>query len=493
MPTLDLGLVVGQRGPEGPAGPAGGQGIQGETGPQGPQGVQGEQGETGATGPQGPAGPSGPTGATGPSGKSAYEYAVDGGYEGSEADFQALLASGPWASGVYYTYNNTRIIGLGGQPISTSGWYRIATQKAGGVSNILLFLRKNWRTDFPESALISIALTEGKGIPKINVISCTGSLGRIDSVRIVSKGNIAGQRPCSLDIHFTAGSIYDYVFASMIVCDPYDFLLSPIQFNPVLSLSTEDEVLCQCKIVHTSTGTIGSFKNAGSHNSIYRGASLGNAVTDLQYDAIAAGTFDDLYVGDYWVINGNNWRIAAFDYFLHLGDVSTLKHHIVIVPDNVLYNTRMNDTATTSGAYVGSKMYQEGLEQAKTIIKTAFPGHVLKHRIYLNNAVSNGLVSAGAWYDSEVELMNSQMAYGCNVYNPVATGIGTPPVNLSVEKSQLPLFALNHSLISNSATQWLRDVLSGSIFAGTTFHGAAYFYGADSSIGVRPYFCLAGN
>lgn len=50
---------------------------------------RGEKGDTGANGPQGP---KGDTGATGADGKSAYSYAVDGGYTGTEAEFAAKLA-----------------------------------------------------------------------------------------------------------------------------------------------------------------------------------------------------------------------------------------------------------------------------------------------------------------------------------------------------------------------------------------------------------------
>jgi len=39
--------------------------------------------------------------------------------------------------------------------------------------------------------------------------------------------------------------------------------------------------------------------NAGAHNSIYRGISLGTSVTTAQWNAIAAGTFEDMYIGDY--------------------------------------------------------------------------------------------------------------------------------------------------------------------------------------------------
>lgn len=50
---------------------------------------RGEKGDTGANGPQGP---KGDTGATGAVGKSAYSYAQDGGYTGTEAEFAAKLA-----------------------------------------------------------------------------------------------------------------------------------------------------------------------------------------------------------------------------------------------------------------------------------------------------------------------------------------------------------------------------------------------------------------
>ena len=70
---------------------------------------------------------------------------------------------------------------------------------------------------------------------------------------------------------------------------------------------------------------------------------------------------------------------------------------------------------TTAGGYVGSDMYKSNLEQAKTTIKSAFSGHVLKHRIYLTNAVANGRASGGAWCDSEVDLMCEQMVYGLSL------------------------------------------------------------------------------
>lgn len=242
------------------------------------------------------------------------------------------------------------------------------------------------------------------------------------------------------------------------------------------------------------------FNNAGAHNAIYRGKSLGSTVTTAQYAAIKAGTFDDLYIGDYWTIDGVNYRIAAFDYYLNSDDTNCTTHHVVIVPDTCLYNAQMHNTSsggyeggaanTTTGGYVGSDMYKSNLEQAKTTIKSAFSGHVLKHRIYLTNAVANGRASGGAWCDSEVDLMCEQMVYGSGIFSPVSDGSNVP-ANYRVEKSQLPLFQHEPSRICNRATWWLRDVITASGFASVNGNGAAYYSYASYSLGVRPAFCIS--
>ena len=242
------------------------------------------------------------------------------------------------------------------------------------------------------------------------------------------------------------------------------------------------------------------FNNAGAHNAIYRGKSLGSTVTTAQYAAIKAGTFDDLYIGDYWTIGGVNYRIAAFDYYLNSGDTNCTTHHVVIVPDTCLYNAQMHNTSsgswesgaanTTAGGYVGSDMYKSNLEQAKTTIKSAFSGHVLKHRIYLTNAVANGRASGGAWCDSEVDLMCEQMVYGSGIFSPVSDGSNVP-ANYRVEKSQLPLFQHEPSRICNRATWWLRDVITASAVAGVGYDGGANYNGASDSHGVRPAFCIS--
>lgn len=230
--------------------------------------------------------------------------------------------------------------------------------------------------------------------------------------------------------------------------------------------------------------------SSGSHNSIYRGQALGSKVTAAQWEAIEAGTFEDLYIGDYWTIGDINYRIAAFDYYYRTGDTSCATHHIVIVPDTIMYTHIMNDTDVTTGAYVGSKMYTEGLDSAKTTINNAFGSdHILSHRQFLQNAITGGYASAGSWYDSTVELMTEQNVYGCRIFGNCENGTSLPNL-YTVDNSQYPLFIYRPDMKSNRTAFWLRDVGTATSFCFINEYGNANCYGAASSKGVRPSFSI---
>lgn len=229
---------------------------------------------------------------------------------------------------------------------------------------------------------------------------------------------------------------------------------------------------------------------AGAHNAIYRGKSLGSAVTEAQWAAIKAGTFEDMYIGDYWTIGGVVYRIAAFDYYYRAGDTDMTTHHVTLVPDANMYTHVMNDTNITTGAYVGSKMYTEGLTQAKTTINSAFgEAHVLNHRQYLQNATTDGYASGGSWYDSTVELMTEQNVYGGKIFSNIQNGTALAN-SYTVDKSQYPLFAFRPDMISNRQWFWLRDVVSASNFALVSSGGHANSTNASYARGVRPAFSM---
>ncbi len=258
--------------------------------------------------------------------------------------------------------------------------------------------------------------------------------------------------------------------------------------NELVAAKNEDETK-----ISGMQEIIANYPGAGSHNSIYRGKNLGASVTSAQWAAISNGTFKDLYIGDYWVINDVTWRIAAFDYYLRSGDIECTKHHAVIIPDANLYNAQMNTTGTTNGAYVGSAMYTANLNQAKTSINAAFgSSHVLDHRNHLQNAQANGRPSGGTWYDSSVELMTEQNVYGGKSFSSVSDG-STVPNNYTVDKSQYPLFALRPDLIieAKGSRYWLRDVVSTASFTRANGAGLTECGNASDSCGVRPAFSIS--
>lgn len=221
---------------------------------------------------------------------------------------------------------------------------------------------------------------------------------------------------------------------------------------------------------------------------IFRGKNLGTALTAVQKAAIKDGSFKGMFLGDYWNIGGRIWRIVDMDYWYNCGDTAFTSHHLVIMPDEALYNAQINTTNVTTGGYVGSEMYKKNLENAKTIVNAAFQGSVLTHREYLCNAVANGRPSGGAWFDSSIELPNEPMMYGHLHFSPTSDGSTVPSI-YTISKTQLALFVVCPRFIVNrSYNQWLRDVVSSAAFAFVDHFGLANSALASTSAGVRPVF-----
>lgn len=267
---------------------------------------------------------------------------------------------------------------------------------------------------------------------------------------------------------------------------------------PVISKFTEDNVMLVdgnngTKIIPVADAIMAALHlmSPNNHRLVFRGKNLGSVVTSEQLAAIQAGTFEGLWLGDYWVINGVNWRIADFDYWYEKGDTRFTKHHLVIVPDTRLYMTQMNSTATTTGAYIGSKMYTTGLAEAKATVTSAFGDAVLSHREHFANAVSSGVPSAGAWCDSTVDLPNECMLHG-NMYFGKAMNSGSTASYDTIDTVQLALFKARPYFIMNANTGsiWTRDVVNASQFAGINSDGRVIAPNADWNLGVRPVFAI---
>ena len=242
-----------------------------------------------------------------------------------------------------------------------------------------------------------------------------------------------------------------------------------------------------------STLTMGGGLSTNSiafHNAYPRCKYLGTSITDAQNTTIKNRTYDDLFIGDYWTINGVNWRIVAIDYYYNVGDTNFDKGNIIVMPDTVLYNAQMNDTNTTAGAYVGSLMRTQNLNNARTIARDAFGSHLANHRIFLANIVDTSGPSNWTWCDSDgVELPNEVQIYGTRVWGSALKGF-----DVATQKQQFPLMALAPQFVNIRKTYWLQDVSSASVsgdFACVDGGGHADSHGAYFSYGVRPSVTLS--
>lgn len=267
--------------------------------------------------------------------------------------------------------------------------------------------------------------------------------------------------------------------------------LSRHEFQFIVDTPTVDYAAANKLYVDTHAFSVAS--NAGAHNSLFRGKYLGSSVTAAQYAAIAAGTFDDLFIGDYWTINDVNWRIAAFDYYLGTGSTTLTTHHAVIVPDTNLDTKKMNDTNVTTGGYVDSRMYTTNIGPARTKINTAFSGHVLTHQFYLSNAVTNGKVTGSIEVSQEVVLMSERNVFGQPIMSSECNIGSNNPGWYTYDRTQFPLFALAPEFIQKQGlTYWIRDVVSASDYVRMVSNGAPSNDGAVSYCGVRPAFSIKG-
>ena len=243
---------------------------------------------------------------------------------------------------------------------------------------------------------------------------------------------------------------------------------------------------------------------AEAHNSMWGGRDITAAFNNgTVSEHIADGTFKDIFPGDYVTkqvtISGTaytiNWVVADCDYRLGQGDTETTAHHVVIVPETPIFNSKMNSDNTTENSYNGSYMHKTVIPTVATGLKNAFGDHIITFRdripTYCTNVASRhylgwtgGSAPWGDWVTETCNLMNELMVYGCQVY-------GQSGVDVTFGFRQLSAFRLSTKLINPNRTDWwLRDVVSSAFFANVFGNGIAGASLASYSYGVRPFALL---
>lgn len=242
---------------------------------------------------------------------------------------------------------------------------------------------------------------------------------------------------------------------------------------------------------------------AQTHNNVFRGQNLG-ALDATHIANIQNGSFHDMFVGDYFTVNGSNYVIAGINTKHLHGDNMALGNHLLLMPDRFSKledgtimrpngNTRyMNDTDTTDGGLAGTKLYKTYMPSIQKRLEADFGSHLLNFREIVSTHVDgSGAPDQGEWRDAKLGIPNEVMVYGSTLSGNNKNGAW---YNIGDDDTQLPLFRLDPDEITNhrDAAYWLRDIHSASGFAGANYTGVAGWSGASGPwYGVRAFFLIS--
>ena len=262
---------------------------------------------------------------------------------------------------------------------------------------------------------------------------------------------------------------------------------------------------------------VNSNATVGEHNGIFRGKCLNGAPESLYpilpigntkylpgggytieqvLANIAAGNFDDIFIGDYFIDSENKvYRIAGLDTEWNKGDTPLTSHHAVIVTDFALTNMGWNPDNTTAGGYQGSAVQAYCDEAGQAAIESVFgAAHVLAVRDLLSSDMNASAASPGysalqgaaslwEWSYHKVRLMSEVEVYGTRVWSG-GYDIGTA-------NEQFPLFRLMPQLATGLRYEyWLSGITSAVNACFVANLGNTGYYRASVAMGVRVRFLL---
>lgn len=254
-----------------------------------------------------------------------------------------------------------------------------------------------------------------------------------------------------------------------------------------------------------------------NHNGIYRGKDLTNVYTPAQIKSkISGGTFDDLYLGDYFEMTLSDSKkcrleIAHFNYYKDRG---VNKPHVVFI---VGYSdgyagaaTGTNGTAGQTTGYYNSTIHTTTLPAWVSKVETALGYSLTSFNERLSSAVNTsinsmlrqpngssmtGCVSSMTWATLKAVLPNSMQVYGESICSNTVAEMG-----LSTEKFALfnfeqfwynnPISDVTESATAATTSIWLRDVY-GDGYLLVDVLGKPGRRGVDAGAMLRPYVIIS--
>ena len=240
---------------------------------------------------------------------------------------------------------------------------------------------------------------------------------------------------------------------------------------------------------------------AQTHANIFRGQNLG-ALNAAHIANIQNGTFRDMFIGDYFTINGSSYVIADINYKKGHGDNISLGNHLLLMPTDWSKTPTqtlapdgktthyMNDTDTTAGGFAGTKLYKTYLPQIQQKLEADFGSHLVQFREVVSTHVDDsGAPDQAEWRDAKAMIPSEAMIFGTMVNGNNKNGSW---YNVGDDACQLALMRLNSEERNfHRSNIWLRDIHSASEFASAGIYGDSNSNGASTAwIGVRAFFLI---
>lgn len=215
----------------------------------------------------------------------------------------------------------------------------------------------------------------------------------------------------------------------------------------------------RCPISTMALSAVEIFDIANYKRQHVRGTYLGTTFTSAQRAAVRSGSFEGLYLGDFWRHGNVNWRIVDFNYAMGAptstatstttGTVTRFTQpHLVIVPDDTraLYAPRSLFTgAARSASNCGYYFSARGKDRDTAIARTHAAGlfglpNIVNHRVGFPSTYSAAAnaMNVRSEYWSAIP-MTSIMVNGHN--NGIASGVHTAQADqLALYKHSTRLF-----------------------------------------------------
>lgn len=265
---------------------------------------------------------------------------------------------------------------------------------------------------------------------------------------------------------------------------------------------------------------------AASHNNIYRGKDLTNVYTiDEICERISNGTFEDLYIGDYFDVTISTTYtqneivrcvLAGFDIYMNTGDTVFVQHHAVVVPKNCFIKNcsmGLSDSPNSSkNGFIGSKAWTTILPIYQNALQLVLNNHILMHRTYQTSSIiddedgsSKKFPTKAEWVDTYLSLLSEIQVNGYIVRSCIIEGNYYKDYNIYSDNIHLPLFALNpmmricykNSTIDGNGDNtgtgyfgyWLKNCYCGD-FSVIDKMGVSSGNSPSNMYGVRPVFCI---